>query len=57
MAHFFLPLGFCTGVFGFCIFFYRLANFVAGFLGPWRSFLVMAVLLRHSTGCELNRVE
>jgi len=41
----------------FAIFFRRLANFVVGFLGPCRPFLVMAVLLRHSTGHGAGPVE
>ena len=41
----------------FAIFFRRLANFVVGFLGPCRPFLVMAVLLRHSTGQGAGPVE
>jgi hypothetical protein len=58
MAHFFLPVGLCTGTFCFCIFFCRLGNFVAGFLGPCRSCLIMAVvLLRHSTGHGAGMVE
>ena len=28
----------------FAIFFRRLANFVAGFLGPWRAFLVIVTI-------------
>ena len=50
-------VGFFTCTFCFGIFFRRLANFVTGFLGPCRPFLVMAVLLRHSTGHGAGAVE
>ena len=44
-GHFFFPVGFFTCTFCFCIFFCRLGNVVAGFLGPCRSFFVMVAVL------------
>lgn len=43
MAQFFFGFAALAWVFAFCIFLRSCMNFVAGFLGPWRSFLVMVV--------------
>ena len=45
-GHFFF--GFFTCTFCFCIIFCRFGNFVVGFLGPCRSFLLMVVVLSDS---------
>jgi len=56
MAYFFL--GCLTWNFACCIFFRKWANLVAGFLGDWRWFLDMAVVLHsNSTGPGLMTVE